>query len=92
MTFIPFTGKIHFEPIKSDSIFANDKDSLVEAGKVIAVGAGVTEVQPNDIIFFLGYGAEETPEFNGEKYWTVACVPEFLMGFIKHVPEPTVSE
>lgn len=84
MNFIPYPGKIHFLPIKQESIIASDKDTLVEAGKVISVGEGVTFVKPGDTVFFLVYGAEETPEMDGEKFWTVADDPRFMMGKLEN--------
>lgn len=80
MKFICYPGKVHFEPIKQESVILSDEDNIVEAGKVIEVGEGVTFVKPNDIIFFLRYGAECTPEMEGKKYWTVRDCPEFIMG------------
>lgn len=80
MNFIPYQNKIEFSPIKKDSIIQNDKDSIVEVGLVLSVGTDVTFVKPGDTVFFLSYGAEQTPEIEGESHWTVACVPEFIMG------------
>lgn len=82
MTFIPYYNKIVFEPLKKDSIIANDKDSAIEAGTVISIGRDVDFVKEGDTIFFLSYGAEETPEYEGKKYWTVAAESAFLMGKI----------
>jgi len=83
MKFIPHADKIEFSPLKQDSILADDKDTMVEAGTVVAVGANVKSVEVGDIIAFLSYGAEQTPEVEGEKHWTVRDCPEFLMGYWK---------
>lgn len=80
MKFTPYIGKIWFEPIKKDDIIANDRDTVIEAGKVLGIGEGVTFCKEGDTIFFLAYGAEETPEVDGKTYWTVRDCPEFLMG------------
>lgn len=80
MNFVPYPKKIHFEPIEKDDIIANDRDMVIEAGKVIGVGEGVTFCKEGDVIFFLAYGAEETPEVDGKTYWTVADDSRFLMG------------
>lgn len=80
MKFTPYIGKIWFEPIKQDDIIANDRDTVVEAGKVIGVGDGVAFVKEGDTVFFLSYGAEETPEIDGKTYWTVANDTRFIMG------------
>lgn len=84
MIFIPHYSKIHFEPIKKGSIIADDKESVIEAGKVISVGEHVMFVKPGDTVFFLNYGAEQTPEIDGESYWTVACDDRFIMGKIEN--------
>jgi len=81
MTFIPYEKKITFEPIKKDSIFSEDSDNI-EAGRVLSVGENVTFVKKGDIFFFLAYGAEETPDYEGEKYWTILDDKRFIMGKI----------
>lgn len=58
----------------------SDDDKLVEAGKAIAVGPLCTFIQPGDTFFFLAYGAEVTPDVEGERYWTVAEDSAFIMG------------
>ncbi len=79
MTFTPYPKKILFEPVRKDSVFSAEGDNM-EAGKVIKVGEGVTFVKEGDTFFFLAYGAEETPEYQGRKYWTVLDDPRFIMG------------
>lgn len=80
MTFVPYYNKIVFEPVKKESIIANDKDSAIEAGTVVSVGRDVDFVKEGDTIFFLAYGAEQTPEMDGKSYWTVAAESAFIMG------------
>ncbi len=84
MNFTPYIGKIWFEPIKQDSVILSEEAQIVEAGKVLGVGEGVEFVKEGDTIFFLGYGAEKTPEMDGKVYWTVRDCPEFIMGASKH--------
>lgn len=84
MTFTPFYNKILFSPIKLDYIIQNDKEAAIEAGKVLAVGSEVTFVKEGDTVFFLAFGAEQTPELDGQSYWTVACDSRFVMGKIEH--------
>lgn len=80
MTFVPYPSKIWFEPQKQEAVILSDSDQIVEAGKVLGIGEGVTFCKEGDTIFFLRYGAEETPEIDGKKYWTVRDCPEFIMG------------
>lgn len=80
MNFIPFTGRVQFEQIKQESVILNDKDSLVEAGTVVAVGEGVNTVKAGDTIYFLAYGAEEAKDKEGNSYWTVLWDKKFIMG------------
>jgi co-chaperonin GroES (HSP10) len=80
MNFVPYPGKIWFEPIKQESVILSDDDNIVEAGKVLGIGEGVEFCKEGDTIFFLRYGAEETPEIDGKKYWTVASDSRFIMG------------
>lgn len=82
MNFISYPGKIWFEPQKEKQVILNDREVVVEAGMVLGVGQGVTFCKEGDTIFFLAYGAEETPEIDGKTYWTVRDCPEFMMGKI----------
>ena len=82
-TFIPYPGRIHFEPMHEKSVYSDDGD-VIEAGKVISVGEGVMFVKPGDTIFFLRWGAEQTPEVDGEQYWTVQNDTRFIMGKLEH--------
>lgn len=85
--FKPFTGRVQFEPLKQESIIANDRDSLVESGKVIAVGNNIDAnfpVKEGDTIYFLAHWAEEAKDVEGNSYWTVAWNEKAIMGY-EHV-------
>lgn len=84
MSFTPFTGRVQFEPIKQESVILNDKDSLVEAGTVVAIGEGVINLSIGDIIYFLAYGAEEAKDKEGNSYYTVLWDKKYIMG-VSHV-------
>lgn len=84
MTFTPAPGRIWFEPIQKENIILSDKAEVIEAGKVLGIGKGVEDIEVGDCIFFLNWGAEETPEYEGKTYWTVKDDPNFIMGFMKH--------
>lgn len=75
--FIPGPSRIHFEPIQEKKgVFKGQDGDVIESGKVIAVGEGVTFVKPGDVVNFLRWGAEETPEGN----WSLRAEPAFIMG------------
>lgn len=76
MRFIPGPMRIHFEPIKSVGVLKSIDGDVIESGKVISVGEGVSFVKPGDIVNFLRWGAEETPEGN----WSLRSEPAFIMG------------
>lgn len=83
MTFTPGPGRIWFEPIKKEEVIMSDKNEVIEAGRLLAATMiGDVTLAEGAIIFFLGWGAEETPEYEGKKYWTVRNDPAFIMGFL----------
>jgi hypothetical protein len=82
MTFTPYTGKVEFEPIEADSAFSNE-GTKVNAGRIIQKGLGVGEsINIGDIVFFLEFGAEQTPEYEGETHWVLEITSRFVLGFI----------
>lgn len=83
MKFIPYPNKIWFEPQIKETVLLSEEKQVVEIGKVLGVGEGVTFVKEGDTIFFLHYGVECTPEVEGKRYWTVRDCPEFIMGVMK---------
>lgn len=80
--FTPFAGKIVFERIEQDSVILQDGNKYEEMGRVVQVGEGVTFVKEGDVIFFLAYGVEQTPKYNGQNYYVVPCDAKFLIGKI----------
>lgn len=85
--FKPFPGKIEIEPIDNQGlILAHEK--YEEVGKVIQVSKkhwwSRSEFKPGDIVFFLAYGVEQTPEYEGKVHYVVPCNDKFVIG--KYVP------
>ena len=81
--FKPFPGKIEIEPMDNQGlILAHEK--YEEMGKVIQVGEGVDWVSEGDIVFFLAYGVEQTPDYQGKIHYVVPANEKFLIG--KYVP------
>lgn len=81
--FIPYPGRIHFDPMHEKSAYSDEGD-VIEAGKVISIGEGVTFTKPGDTVFFLRWGAEQTPEIDGKQYWTLLDDKRFIMGVLRN--------
>jgi hypothetical protein len=81
-TFIPFPGRIVFEPMSAESIYSST-DDMIEAGTVVKT-EGTEFVKEGDTICFLRWGAEETPEVEGKKYWTIIEDKRFIMGVLRN--------
>lgn len=76
MTFTPGPMRVHFEPMRQVGVLKSVDGDVIESGKVISVGEGVSFLKPGDVVNFLRWGAEETPEGN----WSLRAEPPFIMG------------
>lgn len=88
MSFKPFPGKVEIEPIDKETLILSDDRKYEEMGRVITIAEflegykGVCVPTIGDVIFFLAYGVEETPEFNGQTHYVVPWDERFIIGYI----------
>lgn len=82
MTFSPAKGRIWFEPITKKRIIQSDTQEVITWGKVLGIGDGVESCKIGDTIAFVGWGAAETPEMDGQVYWTLRDDSAFLLGIL----------
>jgi hypothetical protein len=81
MTFTPYAGKVEIEPMQTGEKFImSDREEFPELGRVIQVGEGVGFVKPGDVIFFIAYGMEQTPDFEGKTHYVVSMDSRFVIG------------
>lgn len=74
-------NKVEIEPLKLDKIISQEKDSLIEAGKVLQVGEGVTYVKEGDQIYFEGWGCTQTPpDPEGKTHWVLWMNEKVILG------------
>ena len=60
MTFTPGPMRVHFEPMRQVGVLKSVDGDVIESGKVISVGEGVSFLgKPGDVVNFLRWGAEE---------------------------------
>jgi len=86
MKFVPFTHQVEIEPIKKkETILSDGKSKFLDAGKVIAVGDGVTFVKVGDIIHFEPFGCSKTAKVDGDgnEHYVVLINEHVVRG--KHV-------
>lgn len=87
MKFNPYIGYVEVEPIKAESVIADDNKGLLEKAKVISVRGKYVEedygISAGDIIFFRPHGFFELPEHDGVKRYVVRLSDEFVLGVIK---------
>lgn len=79
MTFTPFPGRVHFQPHKEKGPLMAVAGDVQESGTVIDPGTS-TFFKKGDSITFLRWGAEVTPDMDGEEYWTVREDVAFITG------------
>lgn len=89
MNFTPYPGKIEIEPITPDTVLLL-QEAYEEMGRVIQVGEGVTWIEPGDVVFFLAYGVEQTPDYQGKIHYVVPATDKFIIGKCK-TPEANVK-
>lgn len=80
MNFIPHPGKVEIETIERDSVILSDTSKYEEMGRVLSVGEGVTWLKAGDVVFFLAYGVEQTPEYDGKVHYVVPATEKFIIG------------
>ncbi len=89
MTFTPFFGKVEIEPMQTGEKFImSDKEEFPEMGRVVQCGPDVTWVKPGDVIFFIAYGMEQTPDFEGRTHYVVGMDQRFIIGKADGPPLP----
>ncbi len=81
--FEPYPGRIHFQPDKEKGLLLAAHGDNQESGTVINPGTS-TFFKSGDKITFLRWGAEVTPEIEGQEYWTVREDVAFVTGKITH--------
>ena len=79
MSFTPFPKRIWFEKLTTEKAFSSEGE-LVEAGKVLGVGEGVTFVKEGDTVYFLAFGVEVAKDMEGNEYNTVLEDNRFIIG------------
>ncbi len=80
MKFIPYDDKIEIEPFSISKIIKSEETSLIEAGKVVAVGSKVTFVKVGDTLYFDSWGCSKTPEREGKRHYLVAETSAVILG------------
>jgi len=80
MPFIPYKDKIEVDPFKATKIIKSEEVSLIEMGKVVAVGSDVTFVKVGDILYFDSWGCSKTPEVDGKRHYLVAELSSVILG------------
>jgi co-chaperonin GroES (HSP10) len=84
--FKPLGNTFEIEPLKIDKVIFQEKDSLIEAGKVIALGHAYDQtisggVNIGDIIYFQGWGCNQTPlDPEGKTHWVVTNDEKIIQG------------
>lgn len=81
--FKPIGYKVEIEPYKVDKVIFQEKDSLIEVGKVITLPENTTNinVKIGDILFFEGWGCTQTEEDpDGNKHWIVSLDEKVIKG------------
>lgn len=76
---IPYGKNIYIDPDIEQGTLITSTKSIVERGKVLAVGSEVTFVKPGDVILFSGWGANKVV-IEGKDYYFVAEHEQFLLG------------
>lgn len=85
MKFIPYQGQVEIETIQKKSVIHGDDKELLEMGKVVAVGEGVTFLKIGDIVHFESYGCGKTAPVDGIVHYVVQVNESVIRG--KHVEE-----
>ncbi len=86
MIFTPFKGQIEIEPIKKGGPLATaDDKELLECGKVVQVGEGVTFFKVGDWAHFESYGCSKTVDLDGKERYVVIVNEHVIRG--KHTGE-----
>lgn len=80
MKFIPFRDKIEIEPFKVQGIIHTEETSLIERGRVVAVGSDVTFVKEGDVIYFDSWGCSKTPEVDGKRHYIITEKTDVILG------------
>jgi co-chaperonin GroES (HSP10) len=77
----PFGNQILIEPIEKEQVLVQQKATLCEYGKVLAIGDDVQNVKVGDVIAFLVWGVNFL-EIDDKIYHFVAEDPRFILGKI----------
>lgn len=85
--FVPYDDKIEIRPVKKEKVLSNGKDTFIESGEVIAVGATVKFVKVGDTVYFDSWGHSKTPEVDGEIHYVVTENSAVLIGKVPKAHE-----
>jgi co-chaperonin GroES (HSP10) len=86
MTFTPFKNQIEIEIVqKTGPLSTPDDKQLLEVGKVVAVGEGVTFFKVGDWAHFESFGCSKTADLDGKEHYVVLVNEHVIRG--KHTSE-----
>lgn len=78
--FIPAADKIEVAPLEKDSVILSETPDFIEAGRVVAIGsriADIQDIQIGDIVHFNAYGCYHTFD---KKHWVVSVNDDVILG------------
>ncbi len=81
--FKPAYNYIEIEPFKVDKVIFQEKDSLVESGRILRIGESCMNYsyKVGDILYFQGYGCiQSEPDLEGNRHWVVMMDRNVILG------------
>ncbi len=86
MSFTPSYGKIEIEPLKKDGPILSHEDTLLEAGRIIAVGE-YSAYSVGYIIYFDSWACAKTaPDSQGNVHYILPDNKDVILGYEKYAP------
>lgn len=82
MNIRPFGKNVLIEPTVREQILVSEQGSLLEYGKIIAIGDEVTKIKIGDVVGFLVWGIQKL-EVDDKTYYFLPESSDFILGFIE---------